>query len=89
MKPEEVSSPDDVYQSPETMDFNSLIDDCKEMIFRRLDISDLLNLADSCKQLRQIAHHVCKAKLSGGKVTIDRIVSNISTRYVTFDKCRV
>lgn len=62
----------------------SLIDDCKEMIFRRLDLTDLVNLSDSCKQLHPIACQVFNAKFGGRKVTIDRLETTTGGRYMTF-----
>lgn len=72
MEPLEVDSDEKV--PAETM--IGLIDDCKEIILQKLDLSDLLNIADSSKILYPMACQVFKAKYSNRRVTIDNESGN-------------
>lgn len=49
-----------------------LIVDCKRHIFHFLDWTDLINLADTCKQLRADVGYVFQQKIQNAKVDIGR-----------------
>lgn len=63
-------------QLPELLDIKCLVDDCKELVFKQLDLIDLLNIADSSKQFYPMACQVFKSKYSIRRVTIDQEIGN-------------
>lgn len=53
---------------PEPLKLTTIINDCKELIFDYLDWSDLINIADSSKQLNTSVCRVFYRKYGHGKV---------------------
>lgn len=67
----EISEPMNIDSNePDSMKLTSLDDDCLEHLFGYLDTLDLMNVADSTKQVHNAACVVFKRKYCSGKVII-------------------
>lgn len=60
-----------VEQPLDAIGLNGLVDDCKGMIFEHLELSDLLNIADTATYLQPMARLVFERKYSIRRVVID------------------
>lgn len=56
--------------STEPLNLSNINDDCKELIFERLDWPHLLNLADTNKQLYTAVCRVFKRKYGNAKICL-------------------
>lgn len=54
-----------------TAGLQNLIDDCKEMVFERLELVDLLNVADSSKQMQPTVCQIFERNHSNRRIVID------------------
>lgn len=65
--------------NPERLKLSTLNDDCKELIFEFLDLVDLVQVAESNKQLNKAASAVFKRKYGNKGIVIGR-----AHRYMSF-----
>lgn len=79
-KQEQLDLEDDVPQMENLHNLHSLINDCKEMIFRECNFSGLLSISESCKQFHQMACQIFKDKYSDRRVTIDQQETVVGVR---------
>lgn len=57
-------------ESPEPLNLTTINNDCKELIFERLEWPDLINLADTSKQLLASVCRVFSRKYGKAKIDI-------------------